>query len=419
MNLTAGQESALQCIRNLQVSHPTGGGLGVISGYAGTGKTTLLRILAEEYEDLLVLAPTGKAAVRVREASGARSKTIHSWMYEAKEDPKTGALSWGLKDSGTMEIPHCGLLVVDEASMVTLQLFLHLYEKIREVGLNLILVGDGFQLPPVESDPRRKDFSVFASDMPANFRIHLTEIHRQALDSPIVRASMQIRSGQWATEALGELPAIPETALMTESFRLFEDGGVTICHKNTTRHELNTGIRAIYGHPDQQLQIGEPLLVTQNNYALEVYNGEIVEVRTTPKPINLAPVAVRDAHTGASTHVNFLQLEADLPMCGVRMVCVADKEVFGTLGNVGGHVVRRTAKKLLERESEDKRTEAVEFVQANLGYALTCHKSQGSEFPMGIVVIEPSLRLNSDDGRRWAYTALTRFKRLVKICWKT
>jgi len=421
MRLTSGQQLALDSIRGLQKTHPNGGGVGCVSGYAGTGKTSLIKVLADELDDdLLVCCPTGKACVRVREAAEAKSKTIHSWLYEVTEDEKTGALNWGLKQIAKMERPRCGFLLVDEASMVTHSVFCDLYGRCRDLGLNLVLVGDGFQLPPVETDLKRAGFSVFSPDMPASFKVQLTEIHRQALDSPIIRASMALRQGQFAGEALSDLPLVLESKLQEEARLTFESEGVVIVHRNVTRHALNNGIRADMGKGAAQLEKGEPLLVTQNNYQLETFNGETVTSLTTPTPINASPVAVHDAHTTSSAYVNFLQVQVDTPLKGRQVACVADREVFGTLGTVGAFAVKRAAQRLLLDQyghTDDGEVAGPPYLQANVGYVLTCHKSQGSSWRHGIVVIEPSLRLGTNDGRRWAYTALTRFEKEARICW--
>lgn len=423
MNLTAGQTTALQHIRDLKKSHPEGGGVGIVGGWAGTGKTTLLKVLADEYgKGVLVVTPTGKAAVRVREAAGARASTIHRWLYEVKQDEETGKLEWGLKELGKVERPSSGFLLVDEASMVGFEVFRDLYRYCGALGLNLVLVGDGFQLPPVETNPELKDFTVFDPNVPADFKVNLTEILRQALDSPIIRASQQIREGRWPEEALGALPAVPGSQLYPEANRVFEAGGATICHRNATRHQLNAGIRAVRGLMPEQLKVGEPLMVVQNNYDLEIYNGEITDVRQQPTPVNVHPVGVRDRFRSASCTVNYLKTEIQSPILGPSEAVVADREVFGTLGEVGAHMVRREA--IFQRyvrpphwapvDGEDGRPP---YLHANLGYALTAHKSQGSEFGEVMVVLEDSLRLNSPDGRRWAYVAVTRAKKSIKICW--
>lgn len=423
MNLTAGQTDALAKVAELQKTKPDGGGIGIVSGYAGTGKTTLLRVLQNEHEEeFLVVTPTGKAAVRVREATGARAITIHRWLYEVKEDEDTGQLEGGLKPLEKVERPRCGFLVCDEASMVTSKVFHDLKNYCKAMELNLILVGDSFQLPPVEMDQTLKEFTVFDPAIPADFRVNLTEILRQALDSPIIRASMEIRTGRWVEEALGMLPAVSAKDLYPAANTVFEKGGATICHRNATRHLINAGVRQVRGLAEGVLKQGEPLMVTQNNYDLELYNGEITDVGAEPTLRNLYPLAVVDRFRNANCTVSLYETTVKSPVLGPGQAIVADKEVFGALGDVGAHCVRREAVfRGYARPTKGGTEETMQrpaYLSANLGYAATAHKSQGSEYSDVLVVLEDSLRLNSLDGKRWCYVAVTRAKKNIAICWK-
>lgn len=396
-------------------------GLFLTNGHIVTHNTTLVRSLEEEHgENMLVVTPTGKAAVRVREAAGCPAKTIHSWLYEVAEDEETGALSFQRRNTGLIERPGCGFLVVDEASMVGFKVFADVYQACKNLELNLVLIGDGFQLPPVEMDSKKKDFSVFAPDFPAHSKVTLTEIHRQALDSPIIRASMDVRLGQWATEALSSLPVVKESDLLERAKYFYEQEGATICHRNATRHVLNAGVRGKLGLPSDQISKGEPLLVVQNTYQLEIFNGEIVPILTQPRAVNVAPIAVRDNQNNASKYMDFLEVDIDCPLQGEQAAIVVDAEVFGTNGEVGSYAIKRAVWnfKTTKYGVVNKIPQGPAYVPANFGYVLTCHKSQGSEFNAGIVVVEESLRPNSPEGRRWAYTAITRFKKQIEICWR-
>ena len=95
MNLTAGQQQAIDTIAEMKRDWPNGGAVCVISGVAGTGKTSLLRVLGEIYHDrLVVVTPTGRAAVRVKEATGIKASTIARWQYIPHEDESTGHLKF-------------------------------------------------------------------------------------------------------------------------------------------------------------------------------------------------------------------------------------------------------------------------------------------------------------------------------------
>lgn len=429
MNLTKGQELALSAISEVQKSHPDGGGIVRISGFAGTGKTTLLKTVAEGSK-ILVLAPTGKAAMRVNEVVGSRAEamTIQRWLYNTVEDFQTGKLSTTLRDA--VQLPSKRTIFIDEASMVTFGLFGDLYRAAKKFNLNLVYLGDGFQLPPVEFKENLKSFNIFSPDTPANYTVEMTEVVRQALDNPIIRASMEIRDPRSNLETLSKLPTIPVAALESKAASVFNSGGATICHKNTTRNQLNLSIRKELGIVGDHPKKGEPLMILKNDYGLDVYNGEIVTVLDEPALQGDQPVAVVDRFTNESKNFWFYQTRIETPDGG-RQVWFADREVMGDAGNVGFRFIRRAgmdkSRSAVINEmkaaghvftmSELKDITGPSVISANLGYALTAHKAQGSEFPTSLVVIEGSIRLHATEGRRWLYTALTRSKNSVVTCW--
>jgi ATP-dependent exoDNAse (exonuclease V) alpha subunit len=427
MDLTSGQQAALKAIQEVHQSHPEGGGIVIVSGYAGTGKTTLLKTLAED-EKLTVVAPTGKAALRASEVAPVSALTVHRWLYEVAEDPKTGKLVTALKTQ--VEVPENKTLFVDEASMVTFRMFKDLYETCKVNKMNIVFIGDGFQLPPVEFDEKYRGFSVLASDTPAHYRVNLTEVVRQALDSPIIRASMQVRDMRSDLQALSDLPIVRSSDLAKTGARIFENDGATICHKNTTRHELNNKIREELGITGEKVKKGEPLMVLLNNYELDVYNGEIVTVLDEPKLLGDKPVVVTDRFVNESLNMWYYGTRIETPL-GAKRVLFADREVFGSSGKIGTKSIRRSGMDLSRSlKIADLRAEGVaisyseleqlkgnEVVNCNLGYAMTAHRAQGSEFPHVLVVIENSIRLHSQEGRRWLYTAISRARKVVKLCW--
>lgn len=427
MELTQGQLMALSAISEVGKSHPDGGGIVVISGYAGTGKTTLLRTLAEDGKKLTVLAPTGKAAMRAMEVAPVNASTIHRWLYEVAEDPENGKLLSTLKDS--VIIPSNRTIFVDEASMVSFKMAKDLFSVCKRNKMNLVFIGDGFQLPPVDFDEGNAGFSVLASDFPAHYKVQMTEVVRQALDSPIIRASMDVRDLSSRLTELSALPVIPTSRLIEESARAFENGGVAICHKNVTRHSLNCDIRKHLGYGEKVVK-GEPLMVLYNNYDVDVYNGEVVEALTDPQLLGTKPVPVRDRFANETMNMWFYMTEVACPI-GRAKVLFADQEVFGKNGKIGTKPIRKGgsdySRYLMVQErkeesgsvsySELNEIKGLPVLNCNFGYALTAHKAQGSEFPEVVVVVEDSVRLHSVEGRRWVYTALTRGKTRVKVCW--
>lgn len=412
---TAGQAEALKAIREMPSKHPGGGGVCVISGYAGTGKTTLLRVLAQENPHMFVLTPTGKAAVRVRQAAGCEAMTIHLWMYKPRKDEKTGEYKFDQKQSDELRLPPHGTLLIDEASMIPKAVWDHLYFYCQALGLNIVLIGDGFQLPPVEIDPSKKAFSIFADNFKAHVRVTLTEVLRQALESPIIRISTLIRTEPDITGALTQLDIVSEKRLDEALMEMYEKQGVILCHKNATRHTTNARIRQLRKLPEDQLQAGEPLLVTRNNYRLNVFNGEVFTISDLHKTVG--PVPVTDRYKNKSMYMTFREVSLqDLP--NQAGICL--EEVFGKVGDIDPDAIfkasRFTFKKAFLDQYGDPEMAPI-HMHANLGYALTCHKSQGSEWPESVVMIESSVRVGTTEGRRWLYTALTRSRDRVRVCW--
>jgi len=400
---TKGQQDALDAIHNLSGDLWAPGDALVISGPAGTGKTSLLRFLKENAAgDVFVLTPTGKAAQRVKEAAGLDAMTIHKYIYSPREDPKTGTTTFVRKHRDELRLPADGVLLVDEASMVTKDVWDDLYGFAYELGLRIVLIGDGYQLPPVETDFNKRAFSVFAEDFRAAMRVNLTEVLRQALESPIIRTATNVRNGGNLYDLLGEWDDGSE--LDAQAMKVWTERGAIIVHRNVTRQDLNNRLRTLQGLPSGTVQTGEPLLVMRNNYDADVFNGE-VHTLDDIEPLGVAPAV--DRYQKVSVKVHF-----DLVEVADRSFVIAREELFGKLPPKFYSGALQVASRGILAELEYDRTP---FVQANLGYTLTCHKSQGSEWDSVLVVIENSLRLNEPQSRRWVYTAITRAKKNLKV----
>ena len=150
-------------------------------GYAGTGKTTLARHVAENVDgEVQFGAFTGKAALVLREKGCGEARTIHSMIYRPK-DLDTEEPSFVLNEDSPAS--KASLIVIDECSMVDEELG----RDLLSFGKKVLVLGDPAQLPPV------KGGGYFTEQEPD---VMLTDVHRQAADNPIVRLSMQIRAGE-------------------------------------------------------------------------------------------------------------------------------------------------------------------------------------------------------------------------------
>jgi exodeoxyribonuclease V alpha subunit len=209
----------------------------VITGGPGVGKTTIvnsiLRILAAKGVNLLLCAPTGRAAKRMKEATGLEAKTIHRLL---EMDPKAGGFKRGLENP-----LECDLLVVDETSMIDVMLMQALTRAIPD-NAALLIVGDIDQLPSV--GPGQILADIIASEaMPV---VRLTEVFRQAAKSRIITNAHRNRGGVGARSLNIELQA----ALNPAGERKVERFGWTFAP-------------------------GDKIMQIENDYEKEVYNGDI------------------------------------------------------------------------------------------------------------------------------------------------
>lgn len=401
---TADQERALEATGRLMAHRQHG--VAVVVGYAGTGKTTLVRAVAHQFGVPICIAPTGKASLRIREATGLDAMTIHRFIYRPLEDPNTGITKFIRKTPEEIEaqIPHSRLLVLDEASMVGPDVWKDVIEVARFHGLRLLVVGDGFQLPPVQP-PGAAPFSVLVPEFAAQLnaeRVEMTTVLRQAQDNPIIRASMGLRNGQ-GRQALREIHEVKYNEIASVCLSVHQQGGVTICHRNVTRFGLNGGIRQLLGIQDEMPQVGEPLLVLKNDPVLGLVNGETIAFpgwARVPEQFE----RVQDRYKpGVEEAVRF----GAVALNGKTKAVVAVEELHGKVQS-SMRAISASALRWARRESLFNGSELAPHLAANFGYALTAHKSQGSQWPYVFVIIEPSIRLNEDEGRRWTYTAITR-----------
>src|SRR5215212_1240576 len=149
-------------------------------GYAGTGKTTLARHIAEGVDgDVAFGAYTGKAALVLRTKGCADASTIHSLIYRSRESDEGGPQFVLNRQS---QAAKAALIVIDECSMVDEELG----RDLLSFGTPVLVLGDPAQLPPV------KGGGFFTTELPD---VMLTEVHRQARDNPIIRLSMTVREG--------------------------------------------------------------------------------------------------------------------------------------------------------------------------------------------------------------------------------
>lgn len=393
-----------------------------LGGWAGTGKTSIAQPIAEELAgyNVVFAAYTGKAAYVLQEKGCLGAGTMHSVIYhggEASEAKvkelreKRAATAEKLLQSGYSEEaldlhPEISILdgsialeeknsrrpifslnpdsklraaklsVIDEVSMVN--------DKMARDWLSFkvktLVLGDPFQLPPVMGEG-------FFTKHDPNFM--LTEIHRQAEGNPIIYLSTLIRQsekpakGKYGQSLVLDKRAISKTALAD----LILQSDQVIVGENKTRHSFNNRIRELRGFrtdsPDSKWPTeGERVVCLKNNFELGLLNGalyDVVKLIDVYPEIDRLDMTVKPVGGGRSVDVH----------CHTHHFVGEEKE--------------------LQKQWYSKK-EAQEF---DFGYALTCHKSQGSQFKRPLIWDESYVA--KADRMKWLYTAVTRAQQEVVL----
>lgn len=333
-------------------------------GFAGSGKTTLAKHLAEGVNGPVHYACfTGKAAMVLRQKGCGGASTIHSLIYRAEQDDKTGEVTFSLNPESSAAC--ASLIVIDEVSMVGEELA----NDLLSYGCRVLVLGDPAQLPPVKGE------GFFINATPD---VMLTEVHRQAQDNPIIRMSMDVREGRGLKPgSYGSSRVIRRDSVAKEEMRKLVLGtDQLLCGLNRTRQTFNQRIRDLKGLSDPQMpwfpSVGDRLVCLRNNQDKNLLNGGLWE-------------ALYVMSEGKNTVIMAESLdEPNAPKVDLEI----RNEFF-----------QGTEKDMDWRE----RRESDEFTY---GWALTCHKSQGSQW-QNVLVFDES-RAFRDDRDKWLYTAITR-----------
>jgi exodeoxyribonuclease-5 len=333
-------------------------------GYAGTGKTTLAKHIAEGVDGKVLFAAfTGKAACVMRSKGCHSASTIHSLIYKARESGE---------ETPSFDLWHeapaskAKLIVIDECSMVDAELA----RDLMSFGVPLLVLGDPAQLPPIQGG------GFFTDAKPDAM---LTEVHRQAQDDPIVRLSMEIRAGNSLAEGqYGETQVVRRGDL--DPKRVLRADQVLV-GRNVTRRAYNARLRERRGFADALPMAGDKLVCLRNNRRKGLFNGGLWVVKEKPK---------------ARRQIIRMHLNPDEDL-GNRMVKVSVRPECFT-----GEI---------EQFEWPQRKPYDEF---DFGYVLTVHKAQGSQWD-DVVLFDESAAFQ-DNRDRWLYTGVTRAaKRLTVV----
>lgn len=341
-----------------------------LAGFAGTGKTTLAKEIASAVRGRVMFAAfTGKAALVLQRKGCVGASTIHSLIYRCFEVTETDdagvertRLSYGLNPLS--DVTAAKLIIVDECSMVDERLG----RDLLSYGTKVLVLGDPAQLPPVRGE------GFFTAGTPD---YTLTEIHRQAAGNPIIRMSMEVREGRRLQRGDYGASRVIEMAALGQRMVLGADQ--ILVGKNATRRTVNAKVRALRGRDPDCPEVGDKLVCLKNNKEKGLLNGGLWTI---------SEIEEFD-EDGVALHVTAEEGEADPVRVYVR------REFFeGTEDKLPPHILKTTD-------------------HFTYGYALTVHKSQGSQWD-NVLVIDESYVFRQDRHRH-LYTALTRAAETVTV----
>ena len=363
-------------------------GVFILTGGPGTGKTTTLHGILALLEKLglstLLAAPTGRAAKRMSELSGAPATTIHRMLGMSL---RGGAPAARFNEKNPLE---ADVVIVDEVSMLEVTLFDALLRAMKP-SARMILVGDANQLPPVGAGNILRD--LLGSELFAS--VELTEIFRQSRDSLIVVNAHRINKGEY-----------PEFNDADNDFFLLSCKDKSQAADKLARLVARR-LPAAYGvDPVDDIQVLSP---TRKGEAGTALFNEVLQRTLNPPAADKGEVLFQGRLFRVGDKVMQVQNNYELPV-----VLTDTGEVSQGLfnGDVGRIVDIDHADEILTIRFDDRQAEyPFECLhQLELAYAVTVHKSQGSEYPIVVLAAYPGMgRLQT---RNLLYTAVTRARRI-------
>lgn len=437
---TPGQEKAIEHLSQF-VTKPTNNQCFLLKGYAGTGKTSLIgsfvKTLSTFKIPIVLLAPTGRAAKVLSSYCGFPSYTIHKCIYRQK-GMKDGVGKFDLN----INLLKNAIFIVDEASMLSNssyedsifgsgKLLNDLIEFVnRGAGCRLMIVGDVAQLPPVglsispaldASVLETFDLEVIETELTEVVRqeegsgiLHNATLLREMLDSDIIEIPTFNVNGFDDIHRISGLDLIEK--LTYEYDKHGRDGNVVLSYSNKRANKYNEGIRNRILWRDEELSVGDYLMVVRNSYFWVedkpeigfIANGDIVEVTRIRKHKELYGLRFADVTIKL---IDYQNQEIDVKIIldtltieGPSLNTQQNKDLYTKISEDYQHIKTRPAR--LKKIKEDPYFNAI---QVKFAYAVTCHKAQGGQW-RNVFIDQGFFKedMISREYLRWLYTALTR-----------
>ena len=371
-------------------------GIEIITGGPGTGKTTIIKCIIEIYENngmkVLLAAPTGRAAKRMTESTGREAKTIHRLLEMGVRDDENSFFG-----KGEGEPLEGDVVIVDEASMIDIMLMNSLLKAIK-LGTRVIIVGDVDQLPSVGPG------NVLSDLINSNFInvVRLREIFRQGKESMIIVNAHKINNG--------ELPYLNK-----------KDGDFFF----DNREEVNEILKTIIDLVNRRLpkfnstwsnikdiQVLSP--TRKGTLGVDNLNKELQQILNPNSP-DKKEKKVKESIFREGDKV--MQTKNNYSLKWNRVSGYGDNEGVGVFnGDMGFIESINESNNTITVIFDDERRVVYDFIyveELELAYAITIHKSQGSEFK---VVVTPTFMASSFlMNRNILYTGITRAKELVVV----
>lgn len=385
MTLTNKQEEGLRiAVQRYKLGLP----YTCIAGYAGSGKSTLVRFIIDALEvspeEVCYVAFTGKAAAVLQQKGCPGATTAHKLLFKAKPTANGGFV---FQEKKVLDEDY-KVIVVDEVSMLPSSM----WDILMKHRVYVLACGDPGQLPPVNPEDTNTIL-----DHP---HVFLDEIMRQAQESEIIRLSMHVREGKplSAFEAAGAQVQIFNKNELSIGMMTWADQ--ILCATNETRNEYNQIMRQVKGFGPEP-QIGDKIISLRNNWEQfstsgdwALTNGLIGTIADIEKKSFLVPKKISK--------------KGLMPILCTTM-SLDDGDMFEDLKV--DYTCLTTGKPFLDPKETYlmRRDKALPDppLPFNYAYALTTHKAQGSEWAK-VLVVEERFPFSAEDHKRWLYTACTR-----------